>query len=84
LFRSIPQKDFSDDENGGFASTAAQCTVTYMSSGAQQNRHLQFDKMFLRSASYTERAGVVRIISARRANKREEKRHAREIHARSH
>ena len=33
---------------------------------------------------YTERAGVVRIISARRANKREEKRHAREIHARSH
>jgi hypothetical protein len=49
--RSIPQKHFSDDENGGFARTAAQCTVTYMSSGAQQNRRLQFDKMFLRRAS---------------------------------
>ncbi len=49
--RSTPQKHFSDDENGGFASTAAQLTGASMSSGAQQNRHLQSDKMLLRGAS---------------------------------
>jgi hypothetical protein len=31
-----------------FASTAAQCTAEYMSSGAQQNGHLQPNKMVLR------------------------------------
>jgi uncharacterized DUF497 family protein len=33
---------------------------------------------------YTERPDTIRIISARRANKREEKRYVREIQARSH